>query len=143
MRYRWLIGAAIAAVVAWRFYEVQSASAFCFFITDHCEIAGIELPTLADAGAVALGALMGILDAIVNALTGLISHIVDLLPDAGDLGLTIPSGWIIGYTWIDRIVPLHEALVWMGVLAAASVAPIAFHLAIAAYHLIPKPLSGT
>lgn len=99
--------------------------------------------TPADIPGAIFGAFMGILGGIVDALLAVVNAVMGLLPEAGDLGLDVPSGWIIGYTWIDRIVPLHEGLFWMGVLAAASVAPIVFHLAIAVYHLIPKPMMGT
>jgi hypothetical protein len=123
--------------------EVERVSAACFFITERCQVGGVELPTLADAGAAIIDAVMAVVGGIVDALLAIVNVIIDLLPDAPDLGLSIPAGWIVAYTWIDQIVPLHEALFWTGTLAAAAMAPVVFHLAIAIYHLIPKPFSGT
>lgn len=83
------------------------------------------------------------LGSVVDALAGLAASVLDLLPDAEDLNLEIPSGWIIGYTWANTVLPLTEALGLMTAVIAINVGAVVYRAAVVAWHLIPKPGIGT
>lgn len=91
----------------------------------------------------AFGAFMSFVGSAVNAVAGLADHVVALLPDATDLGLSIPSGWIYGYSILNTFLPLSEALTAVAIFTAIVVGGIAYRLAVTVYHLIPKPFMGT
>jgi len=92
----------------------------------------------------ALNAVFGFVKDVALGFTGaVVSTVIGLLPDAADLGITIPSGWINGYDWLDSFLPLHEALAFVAIFLALIAAVGAFRLAVLIYHLIPKPFSGT
>lgn len=96
-----------------------------------------------DAVGTAVGALFSFLGQVVDALAALAAHVLSILPDATDLGLSVPAGWIIGYQFMDAILPLHEALWMFGFLVTLRSAITVWHLAVTGYHLIPKPAVGT
>jgi len=91
----------------------------------------------------ALGAVMAWLGRLVNVMGAVAAGVLSFLPDAEDLGLEIPGGWLVGYSWFNEFFPVAETLVWLGVLTAAMVIPVVWHLAVTVYHLIPKPWMGT
>jgi hypothetical protein len=91
----------------------------------------------------AVGAVMTFVGSVVNALAALADHAISILPDATDLGLSVPSGWIYGYTFLNTFLPVSEALAMVGIFTAIVVGGILFRLAVTVYHLIPKPFVGT
>lgn len=91
----------------------------------------------------AVGAAMSWLGFAVDAMAQAAAEVMNLLPDAGDLGLTVPSGWLLGYGWLDGFLPLHETVAFLGVLVTAAMAVVAWRVAVVVYHLIPKPWMGT
>lgn len=107
---------------------------------------GIVGGLLGFAGTVAgnmIGAVMGWLGSVVQGLAIVADGVLQLLPDATDLGLSIPGGWLHGYAWLNGFVPLSELLAFCVILVGVQMAPVIWRLAIDAYHLIPKPWVGT
>jgi hypothetical protein len=86
---------------------------------------------------------MAFLGTVIQGLAAIASQVVALLPPAEDLGLSIPDGFVQGFSLFNQFLPLTELFALMGVLAAAAIATVAWHLGLTVYHLIPKPLSGT
>jgi len=72
-----------------------------------------------------------------------VNALLDLLPNAADLGLEAPTGWIRGYNVLDTFLPLHEALAAIAVILGVYVVVFGWRLAVTVYHLIPKPGMGT
>jgi len=91
----------------------------------------------------AVGAVMSWVGNVVNGLASVVAGILGYLPDATDLGLSIPSGWLVGYAWLNGFVPLGEMIAFIAILAAAQLGPIVWHSLVTVYHLIPKPFIGT
>lgn len=144
-RVRWLLAFALLLLLA-SVYLVRAVNsgAPCALGADRCPDYGtVDVSGILDIPAAIVGALFTAIGAVVDALAAVAARVVGLLPDAGDLGLSVPSGWIVMYSWADRILPLHEALALFGIITATAVAPIVYHVAITVYHLIPKPFSGT
>lgn len=106
-------------------------------------IVGGLLGLAGDAVGTAVQAVMSWLGTAVEAVAQLAMHVVDLLPDAADLGLTIPSGWLHGYALLNTFLPISEALTAITLFTTVVVGGIAFRLAVTVYHLIPKPWMGT
>jgi len=106
-------------------------------------LVGGLLGLLGDAASTAVGAVMSWLGTAVEAVAQLAMRVVQLLPDATDLGFTIPTGWLHGYSMLNTFLPLSEALAIVLVFTAVAVAGTAFRIAVTVYHLIPKPLMGT
>lgn len=96
-----------------------------------------------DAVGTAVGAVMSLVGSMVEGLATVADALVDQLPDAGDLGLSVPSGWIYGYSIVNTFLPLTEALAFAVVIGAAFVALGVWRLGVTVYHLIPKPFIGT
>jgi len=96
-----------------------------------------------DAVGTAVQAVMSWLGSAVDAMAGVAAEVIELLPDATDLGLSIPDGWLVGYTWLNGFLPLSETLTWLGVLLTVAVAVTTWRVAVTLYHLIPKPWMGT
>ena len=90
-----------------------------------------------------VGVIAGAIGAAISWGAGLLAEVLGVLPLAGDLGLAVPSGWVHGFAWIDSIVPLHEALVFFGILVGLRAAITLWHLTVSVYHLVPKPFMGT
>lgn len=86
---------------------------------------------------------MGWLAGAVNAMAVMADQVVQLLPDATDLGLDGNTGWIAGYTLIDRFLPVHEMVAWLVVVAGFYVVVTTWRAGVTLYHLIPKPMMGT
>lgn len=108
--------------------------------------------TLTDGGPVdvvidVVGSLLGVVFTVIGAIVGvfaqMVANILDLLPDATDLALEIPSGWLYGYSWLNGFVPLSEMLAFAVILAGAQLVPVVWRSAVTLYHLIPKPMIGT
>jgi hypothetical protein len=59
-----------------------------------------------------------IIDAIVGSLLGVLTWLVELLPEAGDLGLSASGSWFRGFAELNTYLPLGE-LVAGGVLLVA------------------------
>lgn len=78
-----------------------------------------------------LGVVATILDALSNALPAAGSH--SWLTDAGPDALAVVTG---AFAW-DDVLPLHESLIAVGVLAAISVPSLAWKIAVAIYRLVP------
>lgn len=96
-----------------------------------------------DVVGTAVGAVMGFVGSVVDGLAEVAASLVALLPEAGDLGLEIPAGFVLGWSIFNTFLPLTETFAMLGVLVLASIAPIVWHLGITVYHLIPKPFVGT
>lgn len=96
-----------------------------------------------DIVATAVGAVMSWLGTAVEAMAAVAENVIDLLPDAADLGLEIPGGWIYGYSIVNTFLPISEALAFVAVFTVLVIGAVAFRLAVIVYHLIPKPLMGT
>jgi hypothetical protein len=98
-------------------------------------------------GLLGTGLLTGVIWGPIGILAGGLFSIADaaigLLPDATDLGLVIPGGWIYGYSIVNTFLPLTEALAFAGVFVSLIVGGIVFRTAVTIYHLIPKPGVGT
>jgi hypothetical protein len=69
--------------------------------------------------------------------------IVGQLPEAGDLGIDVPSGWIQGYGMLNTFLPISEALAFALIYVTAITAAFGARLAVLIWHLIPKPGVGT
>ncbi len=99
------------------------------------------------AGGAILGLLTGIIwgpvGEAIKVLASVADGVVAKLPDAGNLGLTVPAGLIYGYTIMDTFLPLHEALTLVVGIVALIVAGITLRVAVMVWHLIPKPGIGT
>lgn len=89
------------------------------------------------------GVIWGPIGVIVQGLIGLAHLVIGLLPDAGPLGLAVPTGFIYAFDVLNTFLPLAEALAFVGVLVTAAMAVMTFRLAVTIYHLIPKPGIGT
>jgi len=98
---------------------------------------------LGGAANTAVGAVMGWLGTAVEAVAQLALSVVEKLPDATDLGFSIPSGWIYGYSLLNTFLPVSEALAIVLIFTAIAVGGTIFRLAVTVYHLIPKPMMGT
>lgn len=107
------------------------------------ELVGAIAGLVASLVGAVVGALFSFLGAVLDFFAGLVAELLELLPDAADLGLEIPSGWLIGFQTMDAILPLHEALFWFGFMVGLRAAITLWHLAVRLYHLLPKPLMGT
>jgi len=107
------------------------------------DLVGGLLGLAGDAVATAIGAVMGWLGTAVEAVAQLAMRVVALLPDATDLGFSIPSGWLHGYAMLNTFLPLAEALAIVLVFTGVAVAGTLFRIAVVVYHLIPKPMMGT
>jgi hypothetical protein len=68
---------------------------------------------------------------------------ISLLPAASDLHLSAQTGWLWGYSYMNRIVPIPEVLAFVAILAGVRVGIFTWRLAVNIWHLIPKPLAGT
>lgn len=97
----------------------------------------------AAAARTAVGAVLTFVGGVIDTLARAAAAVLELLPDAGDLGLEVPAGFIQGWSIFDQFLPLHETFAMLAVLVVASLLPIGWHLGITIYHLIPKPFSGT
>lgn len=91
----------------------------------------------------AVGAVMGYVGNVISGLATVAASVIALLPEAEDLGIVIPSGFVQGYAIFNSFLPLGEAFAMMASLVVISVIPIAWHLGVTIYHLIPKPFVGT
>lgn len=91
----------------------------------------------------AVGAVMGYVGSVVEGLALIAARVVDLLPEATDLGLEIPGGWLLGYSMVNSFLPLSEALAFVVVLVGIQAVALLARLAVVTYHLIPKPFVGT
>jgi len=89
------------------------------------------------------GWIWGPVNEVAKAVAAVAGVVVSLLPDAADLGLSIPGGWITGYTWLNSFLPLSEALGVVTIFLGIMLALLAFRVAVIVYHLIPKPGIGT
>jgi hypothetical protein len=89
------------------------------------------------------GLIWGPVGEAVKALAAVADGVVGLLPDATDLGLSIPSGWLHGYTLLNTFLPLSEALGLISVILVVVTAGLAARIAVVVWHLIPKPGVGT
>jgi len=69
-----------------------------------------------------------VLQQIVKFFADIAHTMIDLLPNAADLNIDIPSGWIRGYTFFDTFLPLHEALAMVGLLLAIYAVVFAWRL---------------
>jgi len=107
------------------------------------ELIGGLLSIGGEAAGTALGAAMSFVGSVVDGLAEVAASIVALLPEAGDLGLSIPSGFVLGWSIFNTFLPLTETFAMVTVLVVASVVPIAWHLGVTVWHLIPKPFVGT
>ena len=81
--------------------------------------------------------------AVVDGLAAVADGVVSMLPNATDLHLSIPSGWLIGYSWVDSFLPVHEAITAAGMFVTIVTGLFVFRVAVLIYHLIPKPGIGT
>lgn len=88
-------------------------------------------------------ALWGVITGVMTPFFAVADWIVGLLPGATDLGLEIPAGFLIVYDYMDRIVPLHEALFFIGAFLLVNAAIFLYRLADKVWHTIPKPFMGT
>jgi len=91
----------------------------------------------------AVGGVMSWIGNVVNGLAEAVAGVLAYLPDATDLGLSIPDGWLVGYAWLNGFVPLGEMIAFILILAAAQLGPIIWQSLVTVYHLIPKPFIGT
>jgi len=89
------------------------------------------------------GWIWGPINEVAKVLAAVAGVVVSMLPDAADLGLTIPGGWITGYTWLNSFLPLTEALALVSIFVGIMLALLAFRVAVIIYHLAPKPGMGT
>lgn len=96
-----------------------------------------------DASATIAQVIFDFIKSVVGGLMDLVGSIISGLPNAGDLGLTVPSGWIQAYSWFDTFLPLHEALGLVAMFVGIYLAIFSVRVAVFVYHLIPKPLMGT
>jgi hypothetical protein len=79
---------------------------------------------------------------IVDALLSLFRGLIDLILPVGDaLGLTIPTGVLRGYTWLDSMAPLHEIVTGAGIILVATVAVFLIRLALTVWAAIPGKFS--
>jgi len=86
---------------------------------------------------------LGWLGTVIQGLAALADQVVALLPNAADLHITIPSGWIYGYNIINTFLPLSECLAFVAALVTVVIVGMTWSLAVTVYHLIPKPMAGT
>jgi len=91
----------------------------------------------------AVGAVMGYVGSVVEGLAMVAYRVVELLPDAADLNLTIPSGWLYGYDMLNTFLPISESLALVAIMVAVYAAAVLLRLGGFVYHLIPKPFIGT
>ena len=107
---------------------------------------GVVIDQLVAHGEVAgtiLNAFFGAVQAIGDAVFAAVGGVINVLPNAADLDLHVPSGVIGAYNFLDAFLPMHEALAFGAIYIGALLAIAAFRLAVTIYHLIPKPLMGT
>jgi hypothetical protein len=95
------------------------------------------------AAGVLTGFIWGPIKEIADAVAKIADVVVGQLPDASNLGLAIPSGWVKGYSLLDSFLPLHEALGFVAIILGIVVAGVTWRVAVVVYHLIPKPGTGT
>jgi hypothetical protein len=75
-----------------------------------------------------LSGLSSFVDGVLAGLVAVPLSIVNGLPNAGDLGLSSVSGIIIGYSWLDTFLPVHELLAMLGVGITVATAVFAIRL---------------
>ncbi len=78
-----------------------------------------------------------VIELIVKLVLTIVQGLIDLLPPAGDLGLSAPSGIVQGYSWLDSFLPVHETLSFVGILGVVYVGVLAFRALVTLWHLIP------
>lgn len=109
--------------------------------------AGIAPVAVILAGVIGTGILTGWIwepvKLIAEAFAPVADAVLDLLPDAEDLNLEIPSGFILGFSFLNTFLPLTEALAAIAGFVLIIVAGIGWRIAVTVYHLIPKPGVGT
>jgi len=96
-----------------------------------------------EVGATLFNAFFTAIQGLADAVFKVIGSMIDALPDAADLGIDIPDGFVVGYSFLNTFLPLSEALTIAGTALAGYVALFGWRLAVMVYHLIPKPLMGT
>lgn len=81
--------------------------------------------------------------AVVDMVLGFLGGIAAALPSLPAITLTVPTGFVPAYNWLNAIFPVSEGLTFGGVLVTIYLAGAALRLASWIWHLIPKPFAGT
>lgn len=89
------------------------------------------------------GFIWGPVQAIAQGLALIADNIVNMLPEAADLGLDASGGWVKGYAMLNTFLPITEALAFAAMFATVIAASMVVRVATWIWHLIPKPGVGT
>jgi hypothetical protein len=76
-------------------------------------------------------------DLLVGAVRPIFDGLFALLPDAGDLGLSIPAGFIRGYAWLNSWLPVAETVAALVTLGVVILAILAFRVALTIWKALP------
>lgn len=78
-----------------------------------------------------------ILEVIASVLLGVLTGLLEFLPEAGESPFGSLGGFVPGYSALDVGLPVHEIMAGLGVLVAIWLGVFAWRLFLTVYRMIP------